>query len=245
MRTLSIIIARAGSVGLPSKHLLQLLGRPVIDYTFDHADLAACPEETVVSSDCPNVLRLAENRDFLTVERPAHLATSETTVQDVLLHTLEAIERTESWRPDAVVLLYGNVPVRPKGLIDNAVRTLTDWGCDSIRSFTPVGKWHPAWMAEIRDGHVIPTVRGSIHRRQDLSPLYLHDGGVVAVTRAALMNGKVTPEDPHAFFGTDRRAVITEPGSVIEIDHARDLYWAEAVLRDQASKQTAVNRRAS
>jgi len=34
-------------------------------------------------------------------------------------------------------------------------------------------------------------------------------------------------------FGIDRRGVLTEMGETIEIDHRRDLYWAEAVLREQ------------
>ena len=37
MQTLGIILARAGSLGLVNKHLLPLLGKPVISYTFDHA----------------------------------------------------------------------------------------------------------------------------------------------------------------------------------------------------------------
>jgi len=40
MNTLGVILARAGSVGLPSKHLLPLLGRPMISYTFAHANAA-------------------------------------------------------------------------------------------------------------------------------------------------------------------------------------------------------------
>ena len=41
------------------------------------------------------------------------------------------------------------------------------------------------------------------------------------------------PRDPHAFFGIDRRAIVTEPGETVEIDQLRDLFLAEAVLRDR------------
>ena len=34
---LGIILARGGSTGLEGKHLLPLLGQPVIRYTFNHA----------------------------------------------------------------------------------------------------------------------------------------------------------------------------------------------------------------
>jgi CMP-N-acetylneuraminic acid synthetase len=78
---------------------------------------------------------------------------------------------------------------------------------------------------------VIPLQEGSIHRRQDLTPVFLHDGAVVAVSRASMLRGELMPHDPHAFFGVDRRGIETEMGETIEIDHLRDLYWAEAVLR--------------
>jgi hypothetical protein len=40
-------------------------------------------------------------------------------------------------------------------------------------------------------------------------------------------------QDPHAFFGVDRRAVRTEAGDTVEIDTLRDFYLAEAILREK------------
>jgi hypothetical protein len=86
-------------------------------------------------------------------------------------------------------------------------------------------------MARLKGDIVEPLRPGSIHRRQDLEPLYLHDGAVVAVSRASLLRGEASPEDPHALFGVDRRGIETDMGETVEIDHQRDLFWAEAVLR--------------
>jgi hypothetical protein len=91
-------------------------------------------------------------------------------------------------------------------------------------------------MSKLEDDRVVPLQPGSIHRRQDLAPLLLHDGAVVAVSRASMLRGKAPPEDPHAFFGVDRRGFETAMGETVEIDHRRDLYWAEAVLRDRAEQ---------
>jgi CMP-N-acetylneuraminic acid synthetase len=134
---------------------------------------------------------------------------------------------------DAVVVIYGNVPVRGDGVIDRAVELLGKTNCDSVRSFCPVGKWHPAWMCRIEGNVAESVVPGSIHRRQDLAPLFLHDGAVVAVSRAAMLRGKANPRDPHAFFGVDRRAIMTASGETVEIDEQKDLYLAEAILRDK------------
>lgn len=233
MKTLGVILARGGSAGLKDKHLLTLLDRPVIGYTFDHANTAQRLSRVVVSSDCAKILNLAKRSGFETIARPAHLATGDASVQDVLLHAMDHVESNGDFRADAVVTLYGNVPVRGAGVIDRAVELLEKTGCDSVRSFTPVGKWHPNWMAKLRDDRVIALKAGSIHRRQDLEPLFLHDGAVVAASRGSMLRGKEFSDDPHAFFGVDRRGIETGMGETVEIDHLRDLYWAEAVLRSQ------------
>ena len=237
MNVLGVILARAGSQGLKNKHLLPVLGKPVIGYTFEHARASRRLSRIVVSSDSPDVLRLAGAAGFETIVRPAGLATAEASVQDVMLHALEQVEARPGFRADGLVVLYGNVPVRPMGVIDRAIAVLQNTQCDSVRSFCPVGKWHPAWMARLEEDRVAPLEAGSVHRRQDLPQLFLHDGAVVAVSRDAMLRGRANPADPHAFFGTDRRGFAVEMGQTIEIDHRRDLSWAEAVLRDQGSGQ--------
>jgi len=240
MNTLGIILARAGSVGLANKHLRLLMNRPVICHTFEHARAAKLLTRICVTTDCPVIRRLALAEGFDVVERPAALATGDASVQDVMLHALHTIEsRHPQFRADALVTIYGNVAVRPTGVIDRAIQHLRDTACDSVRSFCPVGKWHPAWMSALDNDRVVPLHAGSIHRRQDLTPTYLHDGAVVAVSRASMLRGEVMPHDPHAFFGVDRRAIQTEMGDTIEIDHLRDLYWAEAVLRDKSEHPLA------
>jgi CMP-N-acetylneuraminic acid synthetase len=131
-------------------------------------------------------------------------------------------ERSTHFRADALVVLYGNIPVRGATIIDRAIEKLESTGCDSVRSFCPVGKWHPAWMSRLDDGKVFPLQPGSIHRRQDLEPLFLHDGAVVAVSRMSMLHGQAMPDDPHAFFGIDRRGIETEAGDTVEIDQLRD-----------------------
>ena len=233
---LGVILARAGSVGLANKHMLDLLGRPVIDYTFEHAMRARRLSRVVVSTDCPRIKLRARAAGLEVIDRPAELATGDASVQAVLLQALRTVETVDrGFFARAVVTLYGNVPVRPAGVIDEALALLQQSGCDSVRSFTPVGKWHPAWMAKLDGDRVEALQSGSIHRRQELTPLYLHDGAVVAVSRQSMLRGEVHPEDPHAFFGVDRRGVKVEAGSAIEVDHRRDLFWAEAALREQAA----------
>jgi CMP-N-acetylneuraminic acid synthetase len=246
MKTLGVILARAGSLGLANKHMIPLLGRPVIEYTFDHAKSAQRLTDIVVSSDCQRVRKAAAQAGLLTITRPPELATADASVQAAMLHAMRTVEASKGLQFDAVVVLYGNVPLRGEGVIDRALEELQNSDCDSVRTFTPVGKWHPQWMSRLTvDGKVEALHPGSIHRRQDLETLFLHDGAVVAVTRASMLRGEATPDDPHAFFGVDRRGIETPMGETIEIDHLRDLYWAEAVLRERQAQQQGQRRIAS
>jgi N-acylneuraminate cytidylyltransferase len=233
MNTLGVILARGGSKGLPNKHLLSLLSRPVISYTFDHARVARRLTRVVVSTDSAELRQLAASSFLETIARPPELATDDASVQDAMLHAMRTVESRSAFRADALVVLYGNVAIRPDGAIDRALELLEQTQCDSVRSFCPVGKWHPAWMSKLKDNCVIPLQPNSIHRRQDLEPLFLHDGAVVAVSRASMLRGETSPNDPHAFFGVDRRGIRTGIGETVEIDSPRDLYLAEAILRER------------
>ncbi len=233
MQILAVILARAGSAGLTNKHLRPLLGRPMIRYTFGHALAAHSLTRVVVSTDCPQILQMAADDCIETVSRPPSLATADASVQGAMLHAMKAVEARSNFRADGVVVLYGNVPARGAGVIDRAVDLLAGTGCDSVRSVCPVGKWHPTWMLKLDGDRCESLTPNSVHRRQDLEPTFLHDGAVVAVSRASMLRGVEFPDDPHAFFGVDRRAIRTEIGETVEVDHLRDLYWAEAVLRER------------
>ncbi|MHC4063976.1 MAG: cytidylyltransferase domain-containing protein, partial [Planctomycetota bacterium] len=105
MYVLGLILARAGSKGLPDKCVRPLLGRPVIDYTFDHAQAAKSLDAIVLSSDSEAAQRLARGRGIAVVDRPAKLAGDTATVDDVARHALRALERTDGRTVDVIVLL--------------------------------------------------------------------------------------------------------------------------------------------
>lgn len=231
VKTLCVILGRAGSKGLPGKNALPLAGRPMIAWTLDHA-LAAQREgavqRVIVSTDGPEIAAAACGMGVPVIERPADLAADAAAVDAAARHAVQQIEARDDQHYDAVVILYANVPVRPADLIVRAAAKLADTGCDSVQSVCAVGKSHPYWMRTL-SGDVLGQYQpNEVHRRQDLPPAYQLDGGIIAVRRDSLF--RVTAGRPHAFLGQDQRAVVTEPGSVIDVDSAADLPVAEATL---------------
>ena len=247
---LAVILARAGSVGLPGKSLRPLLGRPVLAYTFDHVRESHLITRSVVSSDDPAILTLAQKNGFETITRPSELATATSPTDPVLRHALRTVAGTlrvpsvgkraakadgtrsvPATMPQIVVMLYGNVPVRRGGMIDKCIEMLLETGCDSVQTIAPVGKMHPYWMFDLDPaGKIQKHIPNTIFRRQDLPPLYSPTGAVYVIRTDVLLSSENSP-DPHAFLGTDRRGLVVAPEDSVDIDMERDLWVAEAVLR--------------
>ena len=230
MRTLCVILGRAGSKGLPGKNVMMIAGRPMIAWTIDHAKAAKRVDQIVVSTDGEEIAQVAGDCGVEVVMRPAELASDTATVDAAVRHAVEQIEDRRS-KIEHVVILYANVPVRPAGLIDRAIEKLESTGCDSVQSVCAVGKMHPYWQKVLTgtDGDVIePFIKNAVYRRQDLPPVYQLDGGIIAVRRGSLFT--VRDGEPHAFLGSDRRAIVTPSGGVVDIDDAKDVAAAAAML---------------
>jgi CMP-N,N'-diacetyllegionaminic acid synthase len=231
---LAVIIGRAGSKGLPGKNVANINGKPIVAYSIDHALDAETVGRVIVSTDSPELAATARAEAVEVIDRPAKLATDTATVDSAVRHAITEDGGEES----IIVILYANVPIRPDGLIDRAVRMLIETGADSVQSYCDVGKHHPYWMVSLDvAGRVLPHHPNPIYRRQDLPRLLLPDGGVIAVTRESLFT--VVEGEPHAFLGTDRRGIETAPGEVVDVDNALDLSLAQAMLLHQHDKQEA------
>ncbi len=229
---IAIILARGGSKGLPGKNTADVAGKPCVLWTIEATQRAGSVERVVVSSDDPSVLAIAKRFGCDVIERPADLAHDTATIDDAARHAYGAIGS-----PDGpVVILYANVPVRPEGLIDDAVKMLSETGCDSVQSYARVGKHHPWWTVRVGDDGSVKPWEGEVlyhncFRRQDLPAAMVPDGGVIALNPDALMCRVGAPEGPHCFLGNDRRGVITDEGDVVDIDSRIDLLVADGVLR--------------
>ncbi len=227
---LAVILARAGSKGLPNKNVLDLAGRPMIAYTIDDAQHARSIDGICVTTDAAQAAEVARAAGVFVVDRPASLASDTATVDSAVRHAVERYEDRHS-QVTHVVILYANVPIRPPHIIDHVTDHLIATGADSVRSLAPVSKQHPDWLHRLDGDKMIKFRENAIYRRQDLEPLYYHDGAALALTRKALFT--VDPDDPHACMGNDRRGFVSQNGIAVDIDSIADLQLAEAIIRNQ------------
>ena len=231
MTNIATIIARGGSKGLPNKALQLLDGKPLIEWTINHALDAKLLDDVVLSSDGDQILAIGRRLGINAYRRPAHMASDTATIDHAVCHGTECWETQFGRRADNIVILYGNIALRPTDLIDRALEKMETTGCDSVQSVYSVGKNHPYWYKKLSgpNGDVLELYQNNhVYRRQNLPPVFMLDGGVVVVSRPILFS--VDRTDPHYYLGTDQRAIITEPGDVIDIDTPLDLIFSETVL---------------
>jgi len=258
---LALILARAGSKGVPGKNRAVVGGRPCIAWTIDAAKSSRLVDHIAVSTDDPAIADIAASMVHAMLPRPAPLASDTARIDDAARDAVLSFERGLVSPPspragegparlgDAggrgavglIAILYANVPIRPPGLIDRALQLLAETNADSVQSYQPVGKNHPWWTVVVNPGtgDVMPwegdVLNHGVFRRQDLPPAHIPDGGVLAVTRRALFleTPNVSP-GPHAFFGATRRGILNPEGSVVDIDSPLDLVVADAMVRAQS-----------
>lgn len=228
-RALAVVIGRAGSKGLPRKNALPVAGVPMIAHSVRFALASRSVDRVIVSTDGAEIAAIARAEGAEVFLRPDAVSHDAATVDSAVRHAVEA----SGSRAETIVILYGNVPVRPADLADRAVARLLETGADSVQSYYRVGKTHPYWMSRLDEsGRVSQFIENRIYRRQELPPLFMPDGGVIAVRRASLFD--VREGEPHAFFGRDRRGIETREGDVVDVDTALDLAVAEAILNSRA-----------
>ncbi|MBI4612192.1 MAG: NTP transferase domain-containing protein, partial [Planctomycetes bacterium] len=160
MKTLGIVLARGGSQGLPGKHLLPLAGKAVVRHTIELAGRTDALDRAVLSTDDERIGAEARGTRVEFLPRPAELATSTAPVQGAMRHAVRAIHGRDDWRPDRVALLYGNVPVRPRGIVERGLALAEKTGADTILSLSEVGKMHPLWMHMLDGDRIRPYQEG-------------------------------------------------------------------------------------
>jgi CMP-N,N'-diacetyllegionaminic acid synthase len=225
----AVVIGRAGSRGLPGKNAMLVAGVPMIARSVAHACESHRVGRILCSTDGDRIAEAAAVAGAEIVRRPSTLADDHATVDAAVRHAIEA----SGDQAPVIVILYGNIPVRPAGLVDRAVERLVSTGADSVQSYAPVGKHHPYWTCRMGEaGEISAWEPNAVYRRQDLPPAFIPDGGVIAVTRSSLF--RVEAGRPHAFLGDDRRGIENEAGAVVDVDDEIDLLVAEAILARQA-----------
>lgn len=134
MDSFAIILARGGSKGIKNKNLINLSGKPLIEWTIDHCLNCKQIAETFVSSDSDDILDFAITKKVTPIKRPPHLAQDNSSSEEAWLHSLDYIKNTKGYLLDLIIAPQVTSPLRDKDEFANALDKMKNENLDSLLS---------------------------------------------------------------------------------------------------------------
>jgi len=229
---LALIPARGGSKGIPRKNIRSFAGYPLIAWSIAAAKQAQLVTRVIVSTDDEEIAAVAREwgaeTPFL---RPAELAQDKTTDLPVFEHALKWLEETEGYRPEIVIQLRPTSPIRPKTMVDDAIRILqTHADADCARGVVPAAQ-NPFKMWRFHGEEKpleqlleVPGIPEPYNApRQILPPVYWQTGHVDAIRAATILEKK-------SLTGDTIYPLTIDPKFTVDIDTPADWVKYEAVI---------------
>ena len=139
---LALIPARGGSKGIPRKNIRNFAGYPLIAWSIAAAKQSQLVTRVIVSTDDEEIAAVARELGAETpFLRPAEFAQDKTTDLPVFEHALQWLEHNEGYLPEMVIQLRPTSPIRPKNMLDHAIRILQEHSdADCVRGVVPAGQ---------------------------------------------------------------------------------------------------------
>ena len=230
---LTLIPARGGSKGIPRKNIRSFAGYPLIAWSIAAAKQSELVTRIIVSTDDEEIASVAHEcgaeTPFL---RPSEFAQDNTTDLPVFEHALQWLEENEIYMPEFVIQLRPTSPIRPIGMVDNAIRILLEHDdADCVRGVVPAGQ-NPfkMWRFSGEDKPLSPLleVPGIAEPynapRQILPPVYWQTGHIDAIRVSTIKNKK-------SLTGDVIYPLVIDPRYTVDIDNLSDWAKYEALAR--------------
>jgi glycosyltransferase involved in cell wall biosynthesis/CMP-N-acetylneuraminic acid synthetase len=201
--------------------LLELAGRPLLDYTVCEALAADRIDRTILSTESKQIAKrgkeLGAEVPFM---RPPELSQPSAMLSEVVLHLLKKLRREESYSPDIIILPQYISPMKNAAYLDEAVETFIMFNVDSVISVKINNKflWHPGKYG------LDPLFEERL-LREDREEIYQENGAISVLTPELLRDkGKLV----------GNRVGHTVMGEIpsIHIDQWFDFWQCNQILRD-------------
>ena len=229
MKYLGLITARGGSKGIPHKNIIEIVGKPLINYTIEPA-LEAKKEkiidELIVSTDDQEIAKVSKAAGAdIPFMRPDYLANDRAKSIDVVIHAVH-FYIDQGITCDNVILLQPTAPLRTKEDIADAIKIYEKTGADSL-----ISCYKEDYVCDLVSYHRKGDMGAPINpnhnkgiRRQELEELYVRNGAIYIIRTEYLLREKNLISDTPAIY------VMPKERSV-NIDTMYDMRLLEWILR--------------
>ncbi|WP_318439212.1 acylneuraminate cytidylyltransferase family protein [Photobacterium leiognathi] len=227
MSILAIIPARAGSKRLPNKNILDLGGKPLIQWTIEAAIECSQIETVMVSTDSKKIADISEKAGAsVPYLRSPELSSDTASSADVVIDVIEYY-KSMGKRFDAIMLLQPTSPLRSASDIRNAVTLFNEKKANAVVSVAECDH-SPLWCNTLSDDlcmdNFIPDEVKKL-RSQDLPVYYRLNGAIYLVKNNVFVNSQT-------FFPESTYAMKMDTKNSIDIDNIIDFKLAEILIEN-------------
>lgn len=221
MEILGIIPARGGSKGIPKKNIIDVCGKPLIEYTYRAAEECSLLSRIVLSTDSLEIASTANSYNIEIMMRPAVLAQDTSTTADVIAYVLNTLKKEENYEPDIIVILQPTSPLRTWEDIQLALELLIDNSdADSVVSVQEAPhNYIPEKIMYLENGRLVSYAEDSQNytTRQALPKYYGRNGAAIYAFRTAVFL------KTNSYYGDKCLPYIMPPEKSIDVDTLFDL----------------------
>lgn len=230
-RILAVIPARGGSKSIPKKNIVDVCGKPLIQYTISESLKVEEITDLVVSTDDNEIANIATGLGALVpFLRPAELATDAALTAPAVKSCLLSMEQLRGYSYDYILLLQPTSPLRRVKHIKEAINALYQHNSDSVVSVCSVEGNHPFRMKRVVDSRLINFIEQGfedMRPRQALPPVYIRNGAIYLCQRNHLV-------DHESLVGQNPYALVMPSSESVNIDTPLDLELARILIKDQS-----------
>ena len=216
---MGITLARGGSKRVPRKNVIDVNGKPLIQYTIDEVKKSRYIDHYIVSTDDEDIKNLCRELEQTYFDRSPVEDTQKSS--DGLLEVLKTMDK-----PDYIVEIMCTNPLKTVEDIDGVIKKLDMMGVDSVCSVVRVWDYHPSRVKFIERNKMLDFYPEELEsRRQDLTPpAYIRNGSIYAMTWEQItVKGSRYDKNTVPYIMPEERT--------INIDEPIDLELARILLR--------------
>mgnify|MGYP000929569142 FL=1 len=217
----ALIPARGGSKGLKKKNLYPVNNKPLISWTIESAISSHSLEKIFVSSDDNSILEIASKEGVTCIERPANLAEDSSSMESVIMHSIEQIDK-QGVEFKYLILLQPTSPLRDSNDIDLACKKFIQLKADSLISVTNIESSVLKTLVTDNDGFLRPAFDDKFPsmNRQQLPLAYKPNGAIYIIDK------KLFLDNPTLFQKNTVMYEMKEDKS-IDVDSVNDIHTIE------------------
>ena len=175
MNIVAIILARAGSKGLPNKNILDFCGKPLIAWTIENC-INGGASSVWVSSDSQKILEISKKYGANIIKRPNEISGDFASSESAWLHSIQFIESTKDIKIDWVVAPQVTSPLREHTDIQKGISLAIEGNYQSFFSASTV---EDLFFWKKNNKGFFESVNydwKNRNRRQDISKKYIENG---------------------------------------------------------------------